>query len=178
MHDKNEGIYLWLLEQDRQRNRSRLLKETNPASASVPSSIALNSYFNVEKTLKEGCKPSKFIETTGIGHFTRERASLEKESRRLDEERKKLNLRVKIALALVQEIKRINDEKSKALEQLQIRIDELEAQLGELPFSDVPTENGTVRIENNLNESASEPSQRALGFDENGVVVKITKKIE
>ena len=178
MHNKNEGVYLWLLEQDRQRNRSRLLKETNPASASVPSSIALNSYFNVEKTPEEGCKPSKSIETTGFGHFMQERASLEKESHRLIEERKKLNLRVKIALALVEEMKRINDEKFKALEQLQTRIDELEAQLVELPFSDVPAENETVRIGNNLNKSASEPSQRALGFDENGVVVKITKKIE
>ncbi|HEX9261587.1 MAG TPA: hypothetical protein VF893_03580 [Candidatus Bathyarchaeia archaeon] len=132
--DKNEGIYLWLLEQDRQKNRVQALKQTdlNPAvqSQNIPSNTGFNSEESQAQTEE---KQLTCGESTNFEQLTREKASLEEEYHRLDEEQKKLSLRIKILCEeTIREIKKKNSEKQQAVNQLQARISGLEDKLDKL----------------------------------------------
>lgn len=142
MRHKNECISLWLLEQERQKNRTRVLREMLRQSSTAQSpSIQQTPFFNNEKNHKNEEILSTLNVTKELKHLTKEKKSLEEESYRLSKEQKRLNLRIKIANVLIQDLKKRNSEKHEAVNQLKTTIHKLETQLGELYFSEVLEKN-------------------------------------
>ena len=128
MGNKNESIFLWMLEQERQKNRTHVVEETNRDSVELPTTA--DQPPESEKPHKKEDKPPTPKETPDLERLMKEKESLELESRRLDEEQEKLNLRFKaLCEKIVQQTKKNNSEKRQAANQLQVRIDSLEAQL-------------------------------------------------
>ena len=132
--DKNEGIYLWLLEQDRQKNRAQALKQTDLNPAVQSQNTSSNSGFNSEEFQTQiEKKPSSYSESTDFEQLIKEKASLEEEYHRLDEEQQKLNLRIKMLCEeTIREMKKKNGEKQQIVNQLQARISGLEDKLDKL----------------------------------------------
>jgi hypothetical protein len=123
------------LEQERQKNRARVLKENHRNLAAYSSSFQQAPFFNNEKAQKNEETSSTLNGPTELKHLEKEKTRLEKESHRLSEEQRRLNLRMKIARMLIQELRKRNDEKYKAINHLKTRIHRLETQFGELELS-------------------------------------------
>ena len=133
MGDKNEGIFLWLLEHDRQKNRARLLEEVDRDSAEPPLSGPNDSLLGSEIFREGENRESAFSEFADLEQLLKAKIDLEDESHRLDEIQEKLNLRTKMLCEkIIQETKKRNSEKQQAVKQLQTRISSLETQLGSL----------------------------------------------
>ncbi len=119
--------------------------------------------------------------TLEIEQLLKEKSGLEHESRCLDEEQKKLNLRVKLLCEkLIQEIKKKNAEKQQTVSQLQTRIGNLEAQLNKLSANGAIQEEVLVEKADTKNdEQANEiPPEEILEVDENVTVAAIEEEIE
>jgi len=145
MPDKNEGIYLWLLEQDRQKNRAYALKVTDESPTLHFQSTQDNSRTNTEKSSEDLNEQSPLSENIGLDELIEEKADLEEESRRLDEEQRHQSLRIKILCEkLVQEIKKKNSQKRQTIDQMHTRIDKLETRLKEISNFESREENDTL----------------------------------
>jgi len=131
MGNKNESIFLWMLEQERQKNRTQVLEETRRDLAELPA--APDEPPESEKSHTKEDKPATPKEATDLERLMKEKQSLESESHRLDEEQEKLSLRARaLCEKIIQQTKKKNSEKRQATNQLQNRIDNLEAQLNAL----------------------------------------------
>jgi chaperonin cofactor prefoldin len=131
MGNKNESIFLWMLEQERQKSRTHVVEETNRDLVELPTTADQPPESEKPQTRED--KPTAPKENTDLERLMKEKESLESESRRLDEEQEKLNLRVKaLCEKIIQQTKKKNSEKKQAANQLQTRIDSLEAQLNAL----------------------------------------------
>jgi peptidoglycan hydrolase CwlO-like protein len=132
---KNENIHLWLLDLNRKKNRARLLEDANREVSAVPVSILNNPWFNDDKSSKgEVDKPTfaENAENADLDELLKEKAGLEGELRRSDEEIKALGLRVReLYEKIIQEKKKKNDEKRLEIERWRSEIGALETQIGE-----------------------------------------------
>ncbi len=134
-HDKNDGVFLWLLEQERQRDRTHQLKEklcniTMQSSNTLHEEIFCDEKFQEEKDVQLEPEPD---EPNNLDWVLKEKANLEEESCSLDEQKERLNLQIKMLLEkIVEEKKKKNNEKREAIMQLQGRIKVLEDQLENL----------------------------------------------
>lgn len=132
MGKKNESVFLWMLEQERQKSRAQALEETACDPVIILPTDTKDTPES-KKAHKEENKPSEPRETTDLEQLIKEKAILETESHQLDIEQEKLNLRVKTLYdKIIQQMKRRNNEKRQSVDQLQARISNLEAQLGAL----------------------------------------------
>ncbi len=132
MNDKDDGIFLWMLEQDRQRNKDRVLNKEFVESKEQLSSAARELIFSARNSETETVQSTPH-ETDDLAELLGEKADLEKESLRLDEEERELSLRARaLSEKVMQEITRRNDEKRKKISQLQAKINKMELTLGEL----------------------------------------------
>lgn len=130
-HNKNEPISLWLLEQDRQKNRARLLRETerNLVAQSPNTQDRLSFFYDGFRQDEE--KLPIPIETSEYEQLMKKKAALEEQSRFLDEKQKQLDLHAKmLCRKIIQEIKKRNAEKQQTVSHLKERIEKIEAQLG------------------------------------------------
>jgi hypothetical protein len=110
MGNKNESIFLWMLEQERQKNRTQVLEETRRDLAELPD--APDEPPESEKPHTKEDKPATPEEGTDLERLMKEKESLESESHRLDEEQEKLNLRVRaLCEKIAQQTKKKNSEK-------------------------------------------------------------------
>jgi len=168
MRDKNEGIYLWLLEKDRQKNRALVYEETVHNSTLQSSGTPQDALFNGEKFKQHEDKPSIQTETADLEQLLKELACLEEELRQLSDEQKQLSMRVKVMCEkLVQEIKKKDGQKQQEVNQLQKRIGKLETHLGETSHSDESGESEDRKID-------SKPYK----LDQDGVTVDIIEEIK
>jgi hypothetical protein len=128
---KDDSVFLWLLEQERQNNRERALRETNRNSVVQSPGIPCSPPAIRENDHEDEGVQSPSGEKTDLELLFKEKAGLEEESRLLDEEQKRLNLRVKTLIGkLVQETKKRNSEKQQEIIHLREQIGGLENQLG------------------------------------------------
>lgn len=179
MGDKNEGIFLWLLEQDRQANRVRSSKERTSKSMEQLSSATRSLILNSESSQEHKDKRPQASETANFEHLIEEKASLEGELHRLYEEQKRVHVRLKTVCALVQELKKRNGEEKQEVNQGQTKTGRFVAQFRELPFSNAAEENESGNSDNKPNKSASDVSQeKLLDSDQDGVKVEIIEEIE
>ncbi len=131
MRDKNEDIHLWLLEQNRKKDRVRLLEESNQEMPSVPVSILNHPWFNNEEAYKVEVERPTFSENADLDALLKEKADLEEEMHRTDEEIKELDSRVKaLREKIIEETKKRNIEKRLEIERWRKKIEALENQLG------------------------------------------------
>ncbi len=134
-HDKNEGVFLWLLEQERQKDRTHQLKErlcntTMQSSNTLPEELFCDEKFQEEKDVQ---LETESDELNNQDWLLKEKANLEEESCSLDEQKERLNLQIKMLLEkIVAEKKKKNNEKREATMQLQAKIKVLEDQLESL----------------------------------------------
>ncbi len=114
-------------------------------------------------------------ERTELEQLVKEKSNLEEQSQRLDEEQKKLNLRAKMLYEkIIQEIKKKNNEKEQAVNQLQTKIGDLEAQLDRLLVSGIANKEKTAKDEDTPDEAASEAFEEdVLDIDESITVAEI-----
>ena len=143
------------------------------------SSIQQNSPAIGEKVLEDKGMPPTPGETNDLELLLREKAGLEEESRRLDEERKRLDLLVRMHLEeLAQDTKKKNSEKQKANIDLRARIGMLETQLRELSVLDISTESLAEKIDSSPYSASSEAShEELLDSDQNASAVEIAVEI-
>ena len=176
MKDKNEGIFLWLLEQDRKRSRALALEQTARDSAVQLSHGPADFFFESEEPTKDGHKALMPSEPADLERLLKEKAYLEEESRCLDEKQKQLNLRAKVLWEkIVQEARRKNRKKQQAVNQLKKRIGELETQLQGISSSNSQGESGAAAIEN-LNKLAVEASDEQFSnLDQDGITLEFTE---
>ncbi len=133
---KNESVFLWLLEQDRQKKRANLLKEKNRDSEVHFPREQQNSPAIKEKVFEDKRMRLSPDDANELELLLKEKAELERDSRHLDQERKRLVLLVRMHLGqLAQEIGKRNNEKRQAIIQLREQIGKLETQLGGLSSS-------------------------------------------
>ncbi len=114
MGKKNENINLWLLEEERRKDRERTLAQTDK-TAEVQVLDAADEPEDSEETPKEESKPLTLSgESKGFEQLDKEKEALEEESQRLDEETEKLNLRAKALFQkIIQETEKRNAKKKK-----------------------------------------------------------------
>ncbi len=137
MNNKHEGIYLWLLEQDRQKNRSRALRENERSPAVQSPSYSPDPPFDNGKSHENQALQESSENTIDVEQLFDETASLEEESNRLDEEQKKLSLQLKtLSEKTIQEMKKRNRAKQQAVTQLRAKVNKLETLLEELASSE------------------------------------------
>ena len=147
MRHKNESIFVWILEQERQKNRARVLKENHSNFAVHSSRIHQASFFSNEKSREKEETLLSLNGTTELEHLEKEKARLEEESHRLGEEQRRLNLRIKKSTGmLIQELRKRNDEKHQAINQLKAGIHKLEIQFRELQLFETHEENQTGKF--------------------------------
>jgi hypothetical protein len=131
MHNKNEDIHLWMLEQDRKNSRARLLEAAGPHSETNLPDITYCQRFNDDGTYKDENKPQTFAETTNLEQLTKEKECLEEEFQCLEEEQRNLDLRARILCEkIIQAMRKRNSVKQLAVNQLRERIAKMETQLG------------------------------------------------
>lgn len=130
-HNRNEGVFLWLLEQERQKDRSYQLKE-RLCNATMKTSNALPEELFWDEKLQEEKDVQLEIEPHELNNFDlllKEKANLEEQSCCLDKQQERLNLQIKMLLEkIVEEKKKKNNEKRQEIIQLQTRIKVLEEQ--------------------------------------------------
>ena len=180
MQEKNESVFICSIEQDSQKNRANIFEEITRDSI-VHSPIAQqNSPAICEKILEDKDMRPTPSDTNDLELLLREKAGLEEESRRLDEERKRLDLLVRMHLEeLAQETKKRNCEKQKANIDLRARIGMLETQLRELSVLDISTESLAEKIDNSHYSASSEAfHEELLDSDQNAEAVEIIEEIK
>ena len=180
MQEKNESVFICSIEQDSQKNRANIFEEITRDSILHSPSAQQNSLAICEKILEDkGVQPTPG-DTNDLELLLKEKAGLEEESRRLDEERKRLDLLVRMHLEeLAQDTKKRNCEKQKANMDLRARVDMLETQLRELSVLETSGESIAEKIDNSPYPSSSEASQdELLDYDQNAIAVEIMEEIK
>ena len=130
MGKKNENINLWLLEEERRKDRERTLTQAGDSAEVQVLSDADEPSRGEENPAEESKLLSLSKEAIGFERLDKEKEALEEESQRLDREIEKLSLKAKaLSQKMIQEMERNNKEKRKAVSQLQEEISRLEAQL-------------------------------------------------
>ena len=124
-------------------------------------------------------------ETVQFEQMMNEKASMEEESRHLDEAQKQLKIRAKVlAEKIIQELRKKNIEKKQAVDQLQSKIGNLEAQLNALSVSDMPPapaieETAEVKEATETAEPANEGfAEEMPETDENVTIAAVEEEIE
>jgi FtsZ-binding cell division protein ZapB len=121
--EKNEEIHLWMLEQERKKNKARLLRE-NGLAADEPHETSQSHY------LTDG----EIDIMSGIEQLENEKLSLENETKSLENEQKQLMQRLKtLYQTAIEELKTKNDTIRETNNELQVRLDTLEESLDSLP---------------------------------------------
>ncbi len=130
MENKNEGVYLWMLDQDRQKNQ-RYTKDqgkTREPQVNLP---------NIPEYLLQGnreiIKVENDLESDNnideIDQLLREKEALEEESKRLDEEKNELMLRAKSLLEKeIQDLRNNNSQKQLDLNRIKTKLNNLKTQ--------------------------------------------------
>jgi hypothetical protein len=180
VQEKNENVFICPIREDSQKNRANLLEEIACASIVHSPSAQQNSPSICEKIHDDkGVQPTPG-DTNDLELLLKEKAGLEEESRRLDEERKRLDLLVRMHLEeLAQETKKRNCEKQKANMDLRARVDILETQLRGLSVLEISGESIAEKIDNSPYPSSSEASQdELLDYDQNAIAVEIMEEIK
>ena len=180
MQEKNESVFICSIEQDSQKNRANIFEEITRDSI-VHSPIAQqNSPAICEKILEDKDMRPTPGDTNDLELLLKEKAGLEEESRRLDVERKRLDLLVRMHLEeLAQETKKRNCEKQKANIDLRARVDMLETQLKGLSVLEISEESIAEKIDASLYPPLSEASQEELlDSDQNAIAVEIMEEIK
>ena len=177
MPEKNDGIFLWMLEQNRQRSKHPAFKEETVQSEEQLSSATRELIFAARNSEQE-IRQSLPDEPDGLEQLLREQADLNKEFLRLDKEEKELSLRVKeLSEKVVQEIRKRNDSKRSQISQLQAKISKMELALGELSVSSSVGENTVGNAER---ESAkpmdSDSPRKSLDSGDCERIVEIVKE--
>ncbi len=135
-HDKNEGIFLWLLEQERQKARTHQLKEIQCKSTMQPPNALPEELFYDERGPEEKdaqLELSELDEQNNLEHLLKEKENLEEQSRCLNEQEERLNMQIKMLLEkIVEKKKKNNSEERETITQLHARIKLLEGQLENL----------------------------------------------
>ena len=180
VQEKNESVFLCPLEQDNQKNRKNTIEEINLDSIVQSSSIQQNSPAIGEKVLEDKGMPPTPGETNDLELLLREKAGLEEESRRLDEEQQRLDLLVRMHLEeLALETKKRNGEKQKAIIDLRARVGMLETQLRGLSVLENSGEGIAKKIDNCPYPPSTEASREELfDSDQNAMAVEIIEEIK
>ncbi len=179
MNDKDDGIFLWMLEQDRQRNKDRVLNKVSVESEEQLSSAARELIFSARNSEPEISK-SLPDDADDLAQLLGEQADLKEESLRLDEEEKELSLRARaLSEKVMQEITRRNDEKRKEISQLQAKINNMELMLGELsvPNPTVGNTVGSVELESAKPADSGGSPQESLDAGDGEPVVEIVEEV-
>jgi hypothetical protein len=134
--EKNEGIFLWLLEQDRQKNRilSRRKSGLNQEALqlNVPQTSQVTWQVNFEKEKQPTLNKKNFLEQAMM-----QKTPLEEESNQVEKEQEKLNLQIiTICKELIIKMKKNNSQKQKEINQLKKVISCLQEELDKLTFTD------------------------------------------
>jgi hypothetical protein len=129
-HDKNERVFLWLLEQDRQKNRIRILRETERNLVAQEPDAPDRSWFDGNKFDQDEERRPILSENAEYEQLMEKKAVLEEQSRFLDEKQKQLDLHAKMLCGkIIQEIKKRNNERQQKVSCLREKIEQMEAQL-------------------------------------------------
>lgn len=128
MGDKNERIFLWLLEEDRRKSRARALKVCERSSQQSQ---------GTEQYTWQSCDEfpgiengEKTVENTELKQLMKEKVNLETESLRLDEEINKLDSSARILCErVIKQIKKKNTQKQYVTNQLRENIETMETLL-------------------------------------------------
>ena len=91
MRDKNKEIHLWLLEQEREKNRARSIQIRRNSVVPSPSTT-FESLANPEKVCKDETTLSPSEKTNDVGHLLTVKSKLEELSERTNEHQEKLKL--------------------------------------------------------------------------------------
>lgn len=103
---------MWLLTQDRQKNRARLIEEENARKSSMPTQATLNSSLEWQEKSSEEETKQVLSETVDLEQLMREKAVLEEESRQLDRQLTKLSFRERVlSKKLAEEMDKQNAER-------------------------------------------------------------------
>jgi seryl-tRNA synthetase len=122
MREKNEEIHLWILEQERKKNKARLLRE-NSLAAEDPHEILQGNYLIDEE----------IDAMSEIKQLENEKTSLENETTNLKNDQKQLMQRLKtLYQRAIKELKTKNDTIRETNNELQARLDTLEEALDSL----------------------------------------------
>ncbi len=179
MNEKDDGIFLWMLEQDRQRNKDRVLNRELVESEEQLSSAArelISSARNSEREIGQ----STPHETDDLAQLLSEQADLEEESLKLDGEERELSLRARaLSERLLQEISRRNDEKRRQISQLQAKISMMEQTFGGLSISDPIGENavGNVEQESARPEGSEGSPRESIDSGHDEPIVEIVEEV-
>src|SRR3990170_1088150 len=123
-------------------------------------------------------------ETVQLEQLMNEKAGMEEESRHLDEEQKQLKVRARaLCEKIIQELRKKNIEKKQALDQLQSKIGNLEAQLNTLSVSDVTPRKQEENVEVKEAIAAAEAANEGFAeempeTDENVTIAAVEEEIE
>src|SRR5512136_174721 len=129
--DKNESIHLWLLEEDRKK-RAHISEMNDKYPASQYQSIAYHPSFE-GRAVATGENEQQTLVAADLEQLLREKADLEVELHRLDDQQRILDARAKFLCGrIIQEMRRQNREKEQAVCHLRERIAEMETRLGQL----------------------------------------------
>lgn len=181
MQEKSENVFICPLGQDSQKDLGITIGQINCDSKTLSSLTQQKFVAILEKSLENEDKRSEPGETNDLELMLKEKASLEEESRRLDEEGKRLEVLVRIHIEeLAQETKKRNCEKQKANMDLRARVDMLETQLRELSILETASgESIAEKIDYDPYPSSSEASQdELLDYDQNAIAVEIIEEIK
>jgi chromosome segregation ATPase len=127
MHEKNENVFLWLLEQNRQKSRAHVLQENKRNLSAQPPIIFHNPLFNGATSQKDDNKRPAFVTTRDLEQLMKEKTGLENELHSLEEKQRKLDLRARVLCAkVIQETRKRNSEKRQVVNQLRERFARIE----------------------------------------------------
>lgn len=134
MNNNNESIHLWILEQDRQKNRELTLEQHKARHSSsdelphIPGHLLRGSQEMKQKVNNQ----SSNSEIENLYNLVKEKEALEEESKRLDKEKEHLINQAKLLLEkVIQDLKKKNSEKQEEVDELKTRFCNLENQTHE-----------------------------------------------
>ena len=121
--EKNEEIHLWMLEQERKKNKARLFNENGLATDETHETPQSHYLIDGEIDIM-----------SEIEHLENEKLSLENETKNLKNEQKQLMQRLKtLYQTAIEELKTKNDTIRETNNDLQARLDTLEESIDSLP---------------------------------------------
>ncbi len=130
--DRNESIHLWLLEEDRKKRRALGCELNGQHPASQYKSVAYHPSFDPITGSEHENKQQTYM-AADLSQLLAEKANLEVELQRLDDQQRVLDERAKFLCGrIIQEMRKQKREKEQAICNLRERIAEMETRLGQL----------------------------------------------